>query len=138
MASQELKSMLKRAIARELKVSIQYMWQHILIKGPRAKFIGTEFRKIALNEMMHAEKIAERLDYLGEKPPTVPDPIDIDGDEKEMLQKDLEEEQLAIDMYKKIIKMANDEGDSTTRLLFEQILSEEEIHHKDFMTLLGL
>ncbi|MEO5361634.1 MAG: ferritin-like domain-containing protein [Nitrospirota bacterium] len=137
MASAELKSIMNEAIARELKVSIQYMFQHIMIKGKRAKFIGSELRAIAIAEMLHAEKIAERLVYLGEIPTTTPKPVDITGTEMEIIQKDIDEEASAIELYKKIIKMANDEGDSTTRLLFEQILAEEELHHQTFQTLLG-
>ncbi|KWT82797.1 ferritin-like domain-containing protein [Candidatus Magnetominusculus xianensis] len=137
MASAELKNIMNEAIARELKVSIQYMFQHIMIKGKRARFIGSELRAIAIAEMLHAEKIAERLVYLGEIPTTTPKPVDITGTEMEIIQKDIDEEASAIELYKRIIKMANDEGDSTTRLLFEQILAEEELHHQTFQTLLG-
>ncbi|MBF0320783.1 MAG: ferritin-like domain-containing protein [Nitrospirae bacterium] len=137
MASTELKKLMDEAIARELKVSIQYMFQHIMIKGKRARFIGTELRVIAMAEMLHAEKIAERLVYLGDVPTTIPAPVDITGTEQEILQKDVAEEAYAIDLYKKIVKKANDDGDSTTRLLFEQILAEEELHHQTFQTLLG-
>lgn len=79
MASAQLKKIMNEAISRELKVSIQYMFQHIMIKGKRAKFIGTELRAIAIAEMLHAEKIAERLVYLGEIPTTTPAPVDITG-----------------------------------------------------------
>ncbi|MBF0338592.1 MAG: ferritin-like domain-containing protein [Nitrospirae bacterium] len=137
MASNALMDMLNQAIARELKVSIQYMFQHIMIKGKRAKFIGAEFRAIAIAEMLHAEKIAERLHYLGRTPTTVPETPDIEGTEQEMLQKNINEELAAIELYKRIIKLANDEADSTTRILFEQILAEEELHHNTFTTLLG-
>ena len=57
---------------------------------------------------------------------------------KEMLEHDAKAEEEAIDLYKEIIKQASSEGDSTTRLLFEQILAEEEDHHDTFTTLLGL
>ncbi|MEJ2314777.1 MAG: ferritin-like domain-containing protein [Nitrospirota bacterium] len=36
------------------------------------------------------------------------------------------------------IKHTGEEGDSTTRQLFEQILAEEEGHHNTFQTLLGV
>jgi bacterioferritin len=54
-----------------------------------------------------------------------------------MLGFDAKAEEEAIDLYKEIIKLAASEGDTTTRLLFEQILSEEEEHHDTFTTLLG-
>lgn len=40
MASKELKDMLNEAIAREIQVSIQYMWQHVMIKGINAQSVG--------------------------------------------------------------------------------------------------
>jgi bacterioferritin len=54
-----------------------------------------------------------------------------------MLETDATAEEEAIDLYKAIIKQAASEGDSTTRLLFEQILADEEAHHDTFTTLLG-
>ena len=56
---------------------------------------------------------------------------------QEMLEFDAKAEEEAIDLYKEIIKQAASEGDSTTRLLFEEILAEEEDHHDAFTTLLG-
>jgi len=39
-------------------------------------------------------------------------------------------------MYRKIIDMASENEDSTTRLLFEEILTEEEEHKHTFTILL--
>ena len=84
----------------------------------------------------HAEKIAERIFYFNELPTTKPAPIDVGKDIKEMLRLDVGAEEEAITLYKDIIKLAGSEGDSTTRLLFEEILSDEEDHHDTFTTLL--
>jgi bacterioferritin len=54
-----------------------------------------------------------------------------------MLKADVKAEEEAITLYKEIIKQAASEGDETTRLLFEGILSAEEGHHDTFTTLLG-
>jgi bacterioferritin len=136
-ASKKLLDMLNQAIAREIAVSIQYMWQHVMIKGMYAEAIGPTFRITALAEMLHAELIAERLDYLGGEPTTKPYKITVGGGEpKKMLQLDVKAEEEAIAMYKDIIKLADKEGDITTRKLFEQILGEEEGHHNTFTGLL--
>ncbi len=137
MASQELKDLLNEAISRELRVSIQYMWQHVVMKGAEAKIFGDELRKISIGEMKHAEEVAERLTYLGGTPTTQLGTIDITGHAIEMVEKNLKEEEKAIDLYKEIIKKADEEGDSTTRLLFEKILADEESHHGEFLKLLG-
>lgn len=136
MASKKLQDKLNEAIAREMQVSIQYMWQHIMVKGINAQSIGPVFRQVALAEMLHAELIAERLDYLGGKLTTQPSPINVGGSAKEMLRIDRKAEEEAIELYKGIIKLAENEEDYTTKKLFEQILADEENHHNTFSSLL--
>jgi bacterioferritin len=136
-ASAALTDMMNKAIAREIQVSVQYMWQHVMAKGLESAEIAEVFEEVAITEMKHAEKIAERLFYFDVNPTTKPDPIKVGGTVKEMLEVDARAEEEAIDLYKAIIKQAATEGDSTTRLLFEQILAEEEEHHDTFTTLLG-
>jgi len=136
-ASSKLTDMMQQAIAREIQVSVQYMWQHIMAKGLESAEIAEVFEEVAMSEMKHAEKIAERIFYFDIIPTTKPDPIKVGGTIKEMLKHDAKAEEEAIDLYKKIIKQASTEGDTTTRLLFEQILSDEEGHHDTFTTLLG-
>src|SRR5208283_1114978 len=65
MASKKLLDKLNDAIAREIQASVQYMWQHVMIKGINSESVGGVFKKTAMTEMKHAESIAERLDYLG-------------------------------------------------------------------------
>lgn len=136
LVSQELLELLNKAIARELQVSIQYMWQHVQWKGVRGFAVQEELRKIALTEMKHAEAIAERLVYLGGKPTTKPEPVFVGENLKEMIERDKLDEENAISLYKQIIKAANDEGDITTARLFRKILEEEEEHHDFFTSLL--
>jgi bacterioferritin len=136
-ASSKLIDMLNKAIAREIQVSIQYMWQHVMAKGLESAELSDVFKDTAVTEMKHAEKIAERLFYFNGIPTTTPDPIKMVSSLKEMLEADAKAEEEAIDLYKELIKQAASEGDSTTRLLFEEILAEEEDHHDTFTTLLG-
>ncbi|MEK6700487.1 MAG: ferritin-like domain-containing protein [Nitrospirota bacterium] len=136
-ASTTLTDMMNKAVAREIQVSVQYMWQHVMAKGLNSAEIADMFEDAAIEEMKHAEKIAERLFYFDVVPTTKPNPIEVGGDVKHMLEVDAKAEEEAIDLYKAIIKQAESEGDSTTRLLFEQILAEEEKHHDTFTTLLG-
>ncbi len=136
-ASTVLTDMLNQAIAREIQVSVQYMWQHVMAKGLESAEIADVFEDVAITEMRHAEKIAERLFYFDVVPTTNPSPIRVGGTVTEMLDADAKAEEEAIDLYKRIIKQAASEGDTTTRLVFEEILAEEEGHHDTFTTLLG-
>ncbi len=129
-------ALLNRGIARELQVSIQYIWQHVLATGIESAPVKDIFRKIAITEMRHAEEIAERLAYLGGTPTTKPNPVFVGGDLEEMLRMDVKAEEEAIELYRRTIEVAENEGDSTTRRLFEEILSHEEGHRDTFSKLL--
>ncbi len=136
MATKKLLEMMNDAIAREIQVSVQYMWQHVMVRGINAETVGGVFKQIAIAEMKHAEAIAERLDYLGGVPTTKPTPIAVGKTANEMLRINKKAEEDAIKLYKGIIALAAKEGDIVTRKLFESILSDEEGHHNTFSTLL--
>jgi bacterioferritin len=132
----ELIELLNKAIAREIGVSVQYMWQHVMAIGMKSPEVKDIFEDIAIEEMKHAEKIAERLFYLGGIPTVKPTPIIVGGSLENMVEKDLEAENEAIELYREIIDLAAEKEDSTTRLLFEEILTEEEEHKHTFTILL--
>jgi bacterioferritin len=151
-------SLLNRALARELQVSVQYMLQHAVEaaqqparseKTPaaiRSKFIGTQrmyflpglsLKKTAIAEMRHAEAIAERIVELGGEPTTQPTPITLGATALAMMEIDAEEERGAISLYQQIIDSAAQAGDEATRRLFQRILQDEEGHLKTFVSMLG-
>ena len=136
MASKELIEMLNRAISLEIQVSIQYMWQHVRIYGFDHLAVADELKKIGIEEMKHAESIAERVDYLGGIPTTNPAKITVGDTPQEMITNDMLAEEEGIAFYKEIIERAMSEKDYVTKELFEDILSDEEDHHNVFRTLL--
>lgn len=135
MTSQKLLDWLNKAIAREVQVTVQYMWQHVQWAGVEHFAVSDEFKSIAIAEMKHAEKIAERLWYLGGVPTTKPAPITVGEELWEMVDYDIKAEVDAIEMYKKIICDAETEGDTTTAFIFREILEDEEEHHDFFISL---
>ena len=136
MGKDELLEILNQSIARELAVSIQYMWHHIMATGIQSAEVVDIFKEVAIEEMKHAEEFAERLDYLGGVPTTKPSPIMTGGSLEKMLQDDMKAEEEAIALYKKGIKISSENDDTTTRRIFEEILEAEEDHHNTFRTLL--
>jgi len=135
-ASKQLLDLLNQAVARELQVSVQYMWQHVQCTGVKGFAVRDELKKVAITEMKHAEEIAERLVYLGGDPTTKPTPIVVGDTLKKMLQKDKMDEEGAIALYRKIILVARKEGDEVTEKMFKEILADEEEHHDTFTGLL--
>jgi bacterioferritin len=132
MVSQSLLDFLNKGIARELQVSIQYMWQSIQVTGLQGEQVKGIFRKTAIAEMKHAQRLAERVDYLDGIPTIKPDEIHVGDSLIEMLTDDERSEEEAINLYKQAIQLAEKEGDYTTRRLLEEILAEEENHVNTF------
>ncbi|MEM2906808.1 MAG: ferritin-like domain-containing protein [Candidatus Odinarchaeota archaeon] len=136
MASKELLDLLNKSIAREMQVSIQYLWQHVQWRGVKGFAVKDVLRSIGIQEMKHAEAIAERLVYLGGVPTTKPEPIFVGASLKEMLEQDAKDEEGAVKLYKTVMSVAMKEGDETTAHLFRDILADEEDHHDTFTSLL--
>ncbi|MFW9831395.1 MAG: bacterioferritin, partial [Candidatus Thorarchaeota archaeon] len=135
-ASKKLLEMLNKAVAMEMQVSIQYMCQHVRIYVMYSESIGSTLKDIAIEEMKHAEAIAERVDYLGGEPTTKPATITVGNTAEKMLTYDKKAEENTIKFYREIIAQSQSEGDIVSRRLFEDILIDEENHHNILKTLL--
>lgn len=50
MPKKKLNDMLNMAIAREISVSIQYMWHHVMARGITSAAVQDIFKEIAITE----------------------------------------------------------------------------------------
>ena len=124
--------------ARELAVIVQYMRHHYQVTGAEGLALADEFKDVAITEMKHAEKLAERIDYLGGDPTTKPWEIGTGAMSlADMATMDLGSEEEAVRLYNAAIAKADAEGDITTRRLLEDILGDEEDHVNTFRQMLG-
>ncbi len=51
MANKKLLDGLNKAIAMDLRATIQYMWQHVMARGMESEAVGEVFKDIAMQEM---------------------------------------------------------------------------------------
>ena len=114
--------------AFELGAIIQYMGHHYEVVGMESPAISEIFKETAIDEMKHAEKLAERILYLGGVPVQKAPSAKRGGSARKMVTDDLKAENDAIKRYKLHILLAGKLGDVTTRRLLEEILAEEEAH----------
>lgn len=121
----------------ELSAIVQYMKHKYEMEGIESPEISVLAKDIAIEEMKHAEKLGERINYLGGIPTKNVSPIIEGGDIRKMAEDDLAKENGAIKQYKEHIKLAAEEEDSTTRLMLEEILSDEEEHANMWETILS-
>ena len=138
MANEKIIEALNQDRADELGAIIQYMEHHYMAEGLESPAVMEIFKSTAVDEMKHAEALGERINYLGGVPTKQPSEIKMGGDLRKMIQDDLDGENRAISNYKAHIKIAAEEGDPTTRLLLEGILSDEEGHADTWETTLGI
>lgn len=142
-------ALLNKAVAAEISAILQYTNQHekaalLTLRGKntalevvqetnKAKVVSEMLKPIFLVEMEHLEKITERIYLLGGEAVTEPNPIPRVGNTADdFLRLDREAENIALVLYRKINEEAMKRGDSKTRQLFEEIVSQEEDHYWTF------
>jgi len=123
-------------IGLEIGAIIQYIMHEVMAEGMESPAIMEKFESISRDEMKHLERLAERVNYLGGVPTTKPAPIKVGGNLKKMVQDDLDGEYTAIKTYKTHVKMCEEIGDTTSRLMLEEILTDEEKHADTWETIL--
>jgi len=138
MSKEKIVEALNQDRADELAAIIQYMKHHYEAEGLESPEIIEIFKQTAKAEMKHAEALGERITYLGGTPTSLPSKIKQGGDLKKMIRDDLAAENRAIANYKAHIKLCAEAGDYTTRLMLENILSDEEGHADTWETTLGI
>jgi bacterioferritin len=136
MAKDKIIDLLNKDRADELGAIMQYMGHHYEAEGMQSPEIIEIFKEVSIDEMKHAESLAERIVYLGGVPTQKPSPFKRGGNLEQMIKDDLAAENAAIKQYKEHIKACAD--DPTTRLMLEKILSEEEGHADKWETTLGI
>ena len=141
--------LLNKAVAAEISAIIQYTNQHekasylrlrmkntpleVVQENNKAKAVSDILKGIFMMEMDHMEKIAERIYLLDGEATYNPDPLPQVGENADdFLKLDHEAENYALVLYRKIVDEALKLGDSKTRRLFEDIISQEEDHYWTF------
>jgi len=131
--SKKVIDLLNEARARELSAITQYMAQHYELEDQDYGKLAKILKEIGIQEMKHAEALAERILFLKGVPTSKPDAVakkneDITG----MLATDIALETQAIKMYNEAAGVCAQEKDQISKQLFEKLLGEEEEHLNQF------
>jgi bacterioferritin len=129
----EVISYLQEVLKGELTAINQYFLHAEMMANWGYAKLAAYTRKESIEEMMHAEKLIERILYLDGAPNmTELFTLRIGQNLKDQIQNDLNLEYDAIPRLNKAINAAVAAGDNGSRDLFEKILVDEE-HHVDFL-----
>lgn len=116
---------LNKALHHELTAISQY-WLHYRLQDDWG--LGSMAKK-SREEMQHADKLIERILFLGDHPNLQNlDPLRIDQTLKETLECDLAAEMDARALYKEARDACNDAGGYVSMKLFEELMADEEGH----------
>jgi len=125
--------LLNQARARELQAIAQYMAQHYELEDKDFGKLAAKLKEIAIAEMKHAEKLADRILFLGGEPSSKPaGPVLKGQDIPALLKTDLGLEAEAVSMYKEAALTCSAEKDQISKELFEELLRDEEGHLDTF------
>jgi bacterioferritin len=131
--SKKVIDLLNEARSRELTAITQYMAQHYELEDADYGKLAKKLKEIAIQEMKHAEALAERILFLKGTPTTKPDSAAKKGEEiAALLATDIGLETQAIKMYNEAANVCAQEKDMISKQLFEKLLAEEEGHLNDF------
>jgi bacterioferritin len=136
-AKQKFIVALNKALEWEYAAAVQYIQHAAEITGPEYDSIGKELVVHSNEEMGHALIVAEIVSDLGGTPSVDVEKREIAKDSKKMLEQDLAGEELAISIYKSLVKQAEELGEYGYRRQLEQILIDEEEHRRDLLSSLG-
>ena len=125
--------LLNKAVADELSAVHQYMYWHFHLDDQGFDLLAQLFKRTAIDEMLHVEKLAERILFLkGDVEMTVADPVKTETDVKKMLELAAGmEEQSALD-YNRWANECAQNADAMSKQLFEELVAEEERHYDQY------
>lgn len=122
-------AILNRARADELAAILQYMAQHYALDDADYGQVASNVKLIAIDEMRHAEMLAERIYEIGGVPVTAPSMrAKREQTIEEAMEQDVGLEVTAIADYNEFIEICRANRDGISAKLLEQIADEEQVH----------
>jgi bacterioferritin len=135
---QQLIEYLNEDLAREYQAIIAYVNYSQVLKGAAYMNIADELAVHAAEELAHALKISNAIDYLGGMPTVQPKPVRTSEKAEEMLRFDLDNENETIREYRRRLKQAEELNEYALSETIRTILIDEQDHLVSLATALGI
>ncbi|MEZ5069651.1 MAG: bacterioferritin [Bacteroidales bacterium] len=125
--------LLNKAIADELAAVHQYMYFHFHCDDQGFDLLAGLFRRTAIEEMMHIERLAERILFLkGEVELVAAESVKKIHEVKAMLELASTMEEHSAEAYNKWANECSAHADSVSKKLFESLVEDEERHFDQY------
>ena len=125
--------LLNKAVADKLQAVHQYMYFHFHLDDQGFAPLSNLFKRIAIQEMMHVEVLAERILFLKGDVEMVPaGPVEKITAPEEILAKAIAMEEDGVRTYNKAALECGANADSASKQLFEKLVGDEEGHFDQY------
>jgi bacterioferritin len=131
---QELIAILNEAISLEYTATVQYNQHSMLLTGRDKVLFEDIFKDAAKESLGHAKMWGDRVVYLGGVPKGEVGPIFQSSNVTEMLEKDLEIEKRAVEIYTRAHRVCKHEP---TRYMLENHILDEDKDVEELQKFLG-
>ncbi len=129
---------LNEDLAGEYQAIIAYTVYSQVLKGAAYTDIARELELHAAEELQHAIKIAQQIDYLGGMPCVIPKAVLTSTDPATMLRADLENERATVGRYRERIRQAEAMGEFALSETLRGIIVQEQEHEIDLAAALDI
>jgi len=127
--------LLNKAVADELVAVHQYMYFHFHCDDMGYDLLANLFKKTAITEMTHIEKLAERILFLkGDVEMKVASEVQKIHNVEDMLKLAAKMEEDSAKEYNVWANECAANADSNTKQLFESLVTDEEVHFDQYDT----
>jgi bacterioferritin len=125
--------LLNTAVADELAAVHQYMYFHFHLDDQGFGPLALLFKRTAIEEMLHIERLAERILFLkGEVEVRASGPVEKIVDPEKMLAKAVDMENGSVRDYNAAAKACAEAQDAQSKQLFESLIADEERHQDQY------
>lgn len=126
-------TLLNKAVADELQAVHQYMYFHFHLDDQGFAPLAMLFKRTAIEEMLHVEKLAERILFLkGEVEMAPAGPVEKITEPIAMLKKAMAMEASSQEDYNHSAMACSASADAVSKQLFETLIADEERHFNQY------
>jgi len=128
-------ALMNKAVADELSAVHQYMYFHFHCDDQGYDLLANLFKRTAIEEMLHIERLAERILFLkGDVEMVAEHPVSKISGVKEMLELACQMETNSAAAYNRWANECGANADSASKKLFEDLVMDEERHFDQYDT----
>lgn len=125
--------LLNAAVADELQAVHQYMYFHFHCDDQGYDLLANLFKRTAVQEMIHVEKLAERILFLkGDVTMELAGEVRKISNVRDMLEMAAKMEETSAQEYNEWANECAKNADAVTKKIFEELVGDEEQHYNQF------